>query len=275
MPFFRRRFWKVRYLLQTGAPLWCIWNYIRNRLRHNFVTKPFSRRWQQHKDRAAAFAATSKATLHLDHDWFSMHIPLWLEAFETLHIRSRTPLECLEIGSWQGLSAAFILGELPAARLTCVDTWQGADEHRDSTATTAEILSAVERTFDANLAPHRDRLTKFRSTSLAFFSGHVRPEAFDLIYVDGSHHVDDVLIDALMAFEMLRVGGMMVFDDYFWRYYADAMANPAAAINAFLRLKAEQLRIVSHHYQLIVTKTRSALPHAASATCSSGAATAG
>ena len=39
---------------------------------------------------------------------------------------------------------------------------------------------------------------------------------FDLIYIDGSHTAADVLTDAVLAFQLLRVGGVMIFDDYLW-----------------------------------------------------------
>jgi predicted O-methyltransferase YrrM len=39
---------------------------------------------------------------------------------------------------------------------------------------------------------------------------------FDLIYVDGSHQASDVLTDSIITFQLLRVGGVMTFDDYVW-----------------------------------------------------------
>tara|TARA_R110002110_G_scaffold119309_2_gene293735 strand:+ start:19812 stop:20003 length:192 start_codon:yes stop_codon:yes gene_type:complete len=63
-----------------------------------------------------------------------------------------------------------------------------------------------------------------------------------LTYVNGSHHKNDVIIDAVKCFEMLKVGGIMIFDDYFWQYYPDAIDNPAGAINTFLRLKKDFIK---------------------------------
>ena len=48
-----------------------------------------------------------------------------------------------------------------------------------------------------------------------FSSNFYEPEKYNLIYNDGSHHSDDVIVDAFKAFEMLKVGGIMIFDDYF------------------------------------------------------------
>jgi len=156
----------------------------------------------------------------------------------------------LEIGSWEGLSSYFILHILPHAHLTCVDTWAGSDEHEGD-----EVLNTIESNFDSNLQPYNERLTKFKGTSFNFFNTQNERGKFDLIYIDGSHHCDDVVIDAIKGFELLKVGGIMIFDDYFWRFYKRDMDNPAGAINSFLNLKKGSYKIVSVYYQLIIEKT--------------------
>ncbi|HEU4712318.1 MAG TPA: class I SAM-dependent methyltransferase [Pyrinomonadaceae bacterium] len=41
----------------------------------------------------------------------------------------------------------------------------------------------------------------------------VEQRRYDLIYVDGSHQFEDVLIDFVFCHELLNVGGMILFDD--------------------------------------------------------------
>jgi hypothetical protein len=53
---------------------------------------------------------------------------------------------------------------------------------------------------------------------------------------------------------MLKPGGVMFFDDYFWRHYPKAIDNPAAAINAFLRLKQGEYKIVRIYSQVVIEK---------------------
>ena len=201
----------------------------------------------------AAFAKT-KSKLNLSNDWFSNNIPYWLSVIDEYGLRSGN-IKALEIGSWEGLSSYFILSEIPNAHLTCVDTWEGADEHKDGTAAPAIVLSKIEQTFDDNLSIFSSRLTKFKGTSLSFFSQNDVRCYYDFIYVDGSHHCNDVLLDAIKSFQMLKVGGIMVFDDYFWLHYPRAIDNPAAAINLFLRTKKDQYKIVKLYYQIIIVKT--------------------
>ena len=41
-------------------------------------------------------------------------------------------------------------------------------------------------------------------------------ESFDIIYIDGSHAVNDVLEDAVLSFRLLKPEGILIFDDYRW-----------------------------------------------------------
>lgn len=243
---------KFAYLIQTHAPLRVFVHYYRERLARAFRTPSLRRR---RFERREAFRATA-ATLSLSRDWFTKHIPQWVRVFEEDGLAHRSALALLEIGSWEGLSSYFLLDHFPQARLTCVDTWEGADEHRDNQGGTRRELSLIEERFDKNLGAYRDRLTKVKGTSLSFFAATTPHEVYDIVYVDGSHHADDVMLDALMGFEALKEGGLLIFDDYLWRYYPRATDNPAGAINAFLRLKAGSYRIRRVYFQLIIQKTR-------------------
>ena len=87
------------------------------------------------------------------------------------------------------------------------------------------------------MAIFKDRVTKYKGTSYSFFNDYLEENTFNLIYIDGSHYCDDVIIDTIKSFKMLKSGGVMIFDDYLWRYYSKDIDNPAAAINVFLKLK--------------------------------------
>jgi predicted O-methyltransferase YrrM len=234
------------FLTRTGAPASAVIRYLGTALRRGRDVAAYLEPQRVFRERIGS--------LRLSHDWFTGHIPNWLSVFDEYSLPSKAKLAALEIGSWEGLSSYFILTSLPNAVLTCVDSWQGADEHKSGYVTT-QVLSKIESAFDANLAPFEARVTKYRGTSFSFFNEDHRKTEFDLIYVDGSHHCDDVVVDALKCFQMLRVGGLMIFDDYLWKWYPRAAENPAAAIHAFLRLKKGSYKIVRVYAQLIVEKT--------------------
>mgnify|MGYP006282024929 CR=1 FL=1 len=82
---------------------------------------------------------------------------------------------------------------------------------------------------------------------------------FDFIYIDGSHQAPDVLCDAVLAFRLLRSGGIMAFDDYLWHEHAtphiDPLRCPKPAIDAFVNLYCRKLDVLSAPlYQLYVQK---------------------
>ena len=67
----------------------------------------------------------------VSHDYFSPNIPVWKQWFaDTI---TAMPIACLEIGSWQGISSAWLLDRVVAPRggsLTCIDTFEGSSEHQ-------------------------------------------------------------------------------------------------------------------------------------------------
>lgn len=191
-------------------------------------------------------------SLEFSHTWFDGSIPLWVGLLSGLKSTGK-PVEILEIGSWEGRSTVFLLGYFPNGRLTAVDTWQGGDEHKDFSA-----LSALEQRFDANVAAFGSRVVKMKGLSsgvLAQLAGS-RLECFDLIYVDGSHFADDVMLDAVFSWRLLREGGIMIFDDYLWRIEQYGWEkNPAKAVNLFLRLNKGDFELLHAGYQLAIRKT--------------------
>lgn len=246
----QRKVSALKTLVLSDAPLFLTSSYfILNTFDHFFCKAN-----KQIKEEQRLFRETTKK-LNFTTDWFTLKLPTWLRAFHKKQITSSTPLNCLEIGSWQGMSALFTLMHFNNASITCVDTWEGSDENKSKKASESNILSDVERMFDSNTNQYKSRICKYRGTSYQFFNDHFENSIYDLVYIDGSHHSDDVIVDAFKAFEMLKVGGLMIFDDYFWRYYPKHIDNPSGAINAFIRAKRHQLKVICFDYQLVIEKT--------------------
>lgn len=171
-------------------------------------------------------------------DWHSLHIPVWETHLAEFDGR---PVRCLEIGSHEGRSAVWIAQHLlshPEATLTCIDTWPDAD---------------AERRFDANIA-ETGRGTQVRKLKVDSWPGLLtQSTGFDIIYIDGSHEGRDVLTDAILAFRLLRSGGLLIFDDY-ENVPPSAWQPPRPAIDAFLLLWGDRLAVVHRAAQVIVRK---------------------
>ncbi len=194
-------------------------------------------------------------------DWFSKHRPIWDQLLEQLR-----PARMLEIGCYEGFATCYLIDACAAQRdveLHCIDTWQGGVEHA------GEAMDQVEARFDRNVAlarknaRHAVRLHKHKdrsSRALAALLGSQDPCSFDLAYVDGSHQAPDVLADAVMAFQLLRIGGVMVFDDYLWHLEShgaqDPLNMPKPGIDAFVNIFQRKLRVLPDLalYQLYVEK---------------------
>jgi hypothetical protein len=95
----------------------------------------------------------------------------------------------LEIGSYEGQSALFWINHFGAS-VTCIDSWQNFADGCSS-------ASEVERHFDANL---HGRAHKIKDDSTpALYSLQNSQAMFDLIYIDGDHSADQVMIDSTLA----------------------------------------------------------------------------
>ncbi len=69
---------------------------------------------------------------------------------------------------------------------------------------------------------------------------------YDFVYVDGSHRASDVLTDAVLAWPLLKAGGLLIFDDDGWEHTTESgeVLKPGEGIRAFMRGFAGQYETV-------------------------------
>lgn len=164
-------------------------------------------------------------------DWFSMKIP---HLKEIIKIHKNGPWNCLEIGSWEGRSACFLMEELPDSRLTCIDTFKGSIEHVN------EDTENVYKRFMKNTEPYKDRITVIQSDS--FSALKKLEDRYDYIFIDGSHEYNDVVYDALLAWKLVKPGGVFIFDDF------GVFPGVNKAITVFESLFASEIQQVYNAY---------------------------
>lgn len=155
----------------------------------------------------------------------------------------------LQIGAFTGDASVWLAENIlthPGALLIDVDTWRGSDED----AHLGYDWSDVERTYKDKVAPHGERVVHFVDTSDHFFSVEGRLPAMDFVYIDGDHSALQVLRDAINAFEVLRVGGILAFDDYEWISGKGRIFDPCVAINSFRHLFADYIEVLHVGYQV-------------------------
>lgn len=188
-------------------------------------------------------------------DFASAHFQTWATIFEPI---KEQPLSILEIGSWEGRSAIFFLEFFARSRLTCVDTFEGGSDYGDPVYT--QSLGNLEQRFDFNLSGYGSRCEKMKIRSLPALDKLAESgRLFDLIYIDGSHQRDDVLVDSIMSWRILAHGGHMIWDDYL--YKADRLNQaPKLAIDTFLNLNRGDFTLVHSGSQIMIRRLPSSEP---------------
>lgn len=228
-----------------------LWHYLTTNLRYLLVKFGVLFRARKNVTEVRTEFEAEAAKGRFKELWFDTAdaiIVLWCVTFAKVFDRA-DPVRILEIGSWEGRSTLFLLAYFRQGHLTAVDTWAGSEYHhyRD--------LQGLEARFDGNLAPFASRLTKRKGASVHVLAELLdEQQKFDVIYVDGSHFADDVLTDAISAWRLLEQGGLLIFDDFLWPGYPRARANPAWAINVFLKYRKGEYKILNVYSQLILQK---------------------
>ena len=195
--------------------------------------------------------AFSSADFTFTQNWFSVVEGVWEDLIPKIR-----PKTILEIGSYEGASACYLINKLAQEspiEIHCIDTWDGGAEHKGAAIDMASVESrfhhntklAISRVpHNVNLIVHKG-LSDFHLASLVSqnYSGF-----FDFIYIDGSHQAPDVLTDAVLGFKLLKVGGFMFFDDYLWSENlsggTDPLRCPKMAIDAFINCHIRKVKIV-------------------------------
>jgi len=176
------------------------------------------------------------------------------------------PLKVLEIGSYEGASACHLienLGHLPNFELHCIDTWEGGIENKlaniDMKSVESRFFHNIQVALNKNNHPVRFFPHKgYSDVFLPQLIQELGKSYFDFIYIDGSHQAPDVLFDAVCSFKLLRVGGMIIFDDYFWSEALpggkDPIRCPKIAIDAFINIYIRKLDIFQATPQMAIRK---------------------
>lgn len=134
------------------------------------------------------------------------------------------PIEILEIGSWAGASAiswAAALKELGLqGHVSCVDAWLPYfDLEKEKGGHYERMNRAAESGMIYKLFQHNVSCSGFAGTIEAKVGGsrQVLPglagRGFDVIYVDGSHALGDVVFDVREAKRLIRPRGIICGDD--------------------------------------------------------------
>lgn len=205
-------------------------------------------------ERAAPFAEEYGqvcATMAFSHDWFSGRLWAWHDFMAPYREDS---LEILEVGVFEGRSVVFCLEYAKRSKVVAIDHFIIKKGFTSSQGITLEIDS--EEAFDRNVSRYGDRVRKIASPSWSGLSDLIyERKQFDIIYVDAAHTSADVLADSLLAWRMLKPGGLFVWDDFMLDVDKMSWNTVTEGVCRFLDIYKGQYEWVHAGWQVAVRKT--------------------
>jgi hypothetical protein len=177
-------------------------------------------------------------------DWFTYHIPVW-EQFLT-EFKDKADVRYLEIGVFEGRSAVWMLENIlthPSARLTAIDIFP--DDLLD------RFAGNIEK------SGFRDKVEIFKGKSQEKLR-ELPLTSYDLIYIDGSHHAKHVFLDTALSWDLLKDGGLLIFDDYLPNTELPSDLSPNGPIDIFLMAFGDEIELLHREYQIVIRKSKHA-----------------
>ena len=176
-------------------------------------------------------------------NWFEITGKANFEKY-ILPLKDDEDLNMLEVGCYEGQTSNWLLDNT-RGELTVVDTFEGGQD-------LPQEIDLLQR-FKENTEAHRDRICIEIGKSQEKLKD-LPSNSYDFAYIDGSHLAGDTLEDAVLAFRLLRKGGIMIFDDYTWGQGLPPLERPCVGIDAFINVFADQLEVLEKNSQMIIKK---------------------
>lgn len=199
-------------------------------------------------------------------DWFSSQVWHWNRILK--RFVGKDNLTFLEVGSFEGRATLYMCEYVLTGRnckMHCVDLFgEDGKKSLEHELDDAKKLSAIQLlgTFKHNLRHHMDKVVAHVGNSQVILPQlHEQGLMCDFIYIDGSHLAYDTLYDMVSSDKILKPGGIMIVDDYNWKFndFLDLRyLIPATAIAHFL--KRYEYDIVTQYYQIALRKPRHGQP---------------
>ena len=170
--------------------------------------------------------------------------------FKTVLQRVGEVNDYLEIGVCEGWSAKWWLDtslRSDTSRYVGIDAW--VDWPKQELSGGEVYRSARDR-----LKPYGSKVELITGWSMNELV-KMSPKSFDVIYIDGNHDLLPVMIDSVLSWRLLRVGGVLLWDDYGQRARGK---QPKNAVQGFLRGIKGRYELLFENWQMAVVKTKHA-----------------
>lgn len=189
-------------------------------------------------------------------NWFKITAKENFERYVLPRFGGKPNLKFLEIGCFEGMATRWLLDNVlthQSSVVTVIDTFEGSAEHQGNQE--LKLATLYER-FCENVG---DRISQVEirkglsNRELRYLYSKYAWGNYDFIYVDGSHRADDALQDIVLSFDLLKPGGLMIWDDYGWNNFSDHL-NACIAMDAFLNCYVGKYVLLLKEYQIVIEK---------------------
>ena len=168
-------------------------------------------------------------------------------------------INIMEIGAYEGEATSWFLKNLMSHKesvIYAIDTFEGSPEYIDTD------FSIIKKTFFKNIKnTKRDnqvivmQMMSFTALNKLIYEKKMINQ-FDIIFIDASHEANDVIMDAVLSWNLLKIGGVLIFDDYKWKKIIQKNYRPALAIDSFIEIYKPEIEVLNIGWQFILKKIK-------------------
>ena len=164
-------------------------------------------------------------------------------SFQRILQENIVPKVTIEIGVFEGETTFnmvhYLIQENPTYKHYAIDPFSPSENLKQ------EVVDEAKAQFKSNMVEYPQVELIEKNSLDGLLELYNRNVKADFIYVDGSHFAKDVLSDAVLGFELLNIGGVMLFDDAVsWRYGEHIQDSPKVAVDAFIQCNWNRLRVL-------------------------------
>ena len=151
----------------------------------------------------------------------------------------------MEIGCWEGDFSESLVESFPESKLVLVDPWKSSEKNSTgwygSENVNDEKMNQIYHSV-CNKFKDNKNVTVHRGTVISFYESNLQ-STMDIVYVDGDHSYEGVLLDLVYADKFTNINSIIALDDYsrnaWWK------DDVIKALNSFLGMNASKYQFLT------------------------------